>query len=112
MCCYGNLEATNRFLAKNKHKKFVYCYKVVNENYISPFYQKRFKKGWNKSNSSARLITRDRNIERGIHVYINKTNPIYPFEIIIKVRCYLKDFIGCNKSTTHAVFRKVYVEKL
>src|SRR5687768_2572786 len=129
MCLYTNKEAVKKFLKDNKKVEFIYCYKrvqlgklvwngytyVTNSSGLYGPYQScyQYKAGWNKSNSKRRKpYTTNHSVGKGIHVYLTKRQAksyTYGSELIIRVKCYLKDFLGINGRNTHAVFSKVYI---
>lgn len=56
---------------------------------------------------------RDVEINRGIHVYLQKPGPFSPFcaERVVPMTAYLKDLVAVNEDKSEAVFMKVFLAK-
>lgn len=116
MCAYVNIKQQNEFLNKHRNHKTVTVYKVlVNNNgiLISPYYYTQYLPGWIKSNSRAKLQSKDlREINKGIHVFINKKSAELLASygrVYVKMTANLEDLICVGDND--AVFKKVYLSQ-
>lgn len=117
MCLYVNNEATKKFL--NKHKgEYIMAYKVaqIRDGKVKGVYQSdyEYKVGVNKSNSQRKKVVFKGTLERGIHVCLSENEvethiSDYNTCVVIRVRCYLKDFLGADG--TQAAFRKIHISE-
>ena len=117
MCTNVRLDLQEKFLKKHKGKKTVTVYKYLTKEdgeLSSPFYTKTWKPGEIKSNSSAKLQSKDgREINRGIYTYTRLQNAkcgmIESYEVVVKLTANIKDLIciGGYADEQIAVFSKV-----
>ena len=135
MCLEYSKFATDKLLksCKKSKKTYIICYKVLHKcptgRIISPVYKPyTWKGGWNygKYGNYVKIkkpykvfykVSRTNYIDAGIHVYTTKAEAKNSWwyygendTIIIPVKCYLKDIIGCSENK-EAVFAKVWVNK-
>jgi hypothetical protein len=119
MCFTYNKKDSDNFVQKNKNKQFVWMYKKVYQDDISGIYSQVYHHIWkigiNKSGSRLRYNTKRRHytqINKAIHTYIGK---VYDGAVCgsfyIRVKCYIKDFIGINYGNGCAVWRQVTLPK-
>ena len=80
---------------------------------ISPYIGKVVNLGWYKGNSSRKSHSlKAEDIHRGIHVYTKHLKIKEDFyQVVIKVKCYIKDLIGVNSADGVAAFHKIYIPK-
>lgn len=121
MCLYYDKDASQDFVRKNRNKQFVWMYKKVyhhSDVLVSPVYSYQWQPGINKSLSRNKYKPNRRSdcrINVGIHVYCKLQTALNSFTCYqhktkyLRVRCYLKDFIGMG--CREAVFTKVYLSK-
>lgn len=124
MCLPYNHENTENF--KKKKVKSIMCYKLLEKRkqknkfiLVSPiYYTKRWLPGECRSNRRSKSVSNSEiryGVDKGIHVYLTKRaaeNNKSSWEVLVKVTCYLKDFIACSNSDyNEAVFTKVYLSK-
>jgi hypothetical protein len=115
-------DVTENFKKELASTKYIYCYKIVQlqKNKLVGLYYSNYtyRGGWNKSNRKTTKPTPY--IGRGIHVYIDKPDKIlYNNQKLIRVKCYIKDLIGCGfysftsnyKRPYMSVFTKVWIDK-
>lgn len=116
MCAYVNLAATNAFVKKHKKNKTVTVYKylTIEDGVLrSPFRYNKWLPGVIKSNSKAKLqIMKGREINRGIHVYLNRKDAEdnADGDIVVKLTAKIEDLI-CLGILDEAVFRSVTFSK-
>lgn len=113
MCALVDAELTKKYVNKKKNTTYVKVYKrltVDNNKLLAPFMYTEYKPGINKSNSRAKLQTKNSaEINRGIHVYPNKEDAsrrVRGWEVIVEMKAKISDLI-CLGSCDEAVFRKV-----
>ena len=123
MCLIENCADKKDFIKQSKKKritKFTFwkVVKICNNNYYSTMFSCLYKPGWNKSDRKHVLndpFDRGWYIHRGIHVYLTRHKARFNVFCndckVIKVICYLKDFVSCNNKDQEAVFMKVFVPK-
>lgn len=122
MCLNNNCDDVADFLKKNRRRKIVKVYKLLNRNIrasnpflYSPYYGKEYIVGENRSNSKRKKPSlKDEKIERGIHVFLDRDAAYFKLHymdgyIIVEFTAKVKDVIGVKNS--HAVFRRVYLSK-
>lgn len=118
MCCEAKVKKTNKFLEKHKDKDWIYCYKILDEDNFSPYFNLLYEIGIVTSGPDIfPLIKTCQDINIGIHVYTDlqeAKNETWTRDKIIRVKCYLKDLIGVGDfdGSLTAVFNKVEVESL
>lgn len=136
MCCYGKLKLTQDFLKKNRRRKTIEVYKLVQKydvrTYSYTFVRTRlngiyrssfeYKPGIIKSRTEKKIITKDEEIKNGIHVWLSfssakghqrQTACGYK---IIKLTADVSDLIGVGlfdseRRKDNAVFKKVYLSQ-
>ena len=119
MCCEADKQSSDEFYEILKKEGWVWGYKyvviVTNQPIkITSYYHFNhiWKPGWNKCNGKIRTYKNRKyitEIYQGIHVYRESKFCDGYHNSNMKVKCYLKDFVGADKSS--AVFTKVYLLK-
>lgn len=118
MCLHIDVMVTRKFIKDNRNKKEITCYKSLNIDaygLYSLYYFTRYKKGINLSNRKYNYNNlRDDSVygclNKGIHVYIDKSKCKKAGRIIVPVLCKLKDLVKCGNDND-AVFMKVRIRK-
>jgi hypothetical protein len=142
MCMTNCVEETRKFLKKHKNHKTCTVYKVVQQecfiekpyyydengkwhnsvlaktgNLVGPFQAGyKYSVGWNKSGSRAKLATKNKDIEKGIHVCLTWEEAKYIGGLnvsskIIKVKVNIEDLIGVNANSERAVFKQIFISQ-
>lgn len=130
MCLHLNHKESEKFLKKNAGKEFVWMYKKLEERktynsntgaykfhkgvYSTPYQRVDVELGTLKAiQPKLPYVELKASYNRhtisggGIHVYRNKKRYLGEHEIYIKVKCFMKDFLGC--STNEACFRSIKI---
>lgn len=120
MCLNAKLADTLHFMDKHKHDEYITVYKLVSliepqsnsPGFRSPFMAKKYSPGWNYADIELPLITEDKSILNGLHVFIehNATIVWARDETLLPCQAYLSDLIGVDYNVKHAAFRKLYID--
>ena len=117
MAC--NKENTEKFLKKNKNKKLVKVYKVLDISNKSPYMNKLYTVGENNAGKLERKqipINRNQDIAKGIHVHLTLTSArimethYYYNRKTVEAWVRPSDLIGVSLDNNKAVFTKIYID--
>jgi len=134
MCLATTKKETEDFRNKNQDKEFIWAYKLyeIYEGKLYPVWYHRYcsvKPGEIKSDRSRLSFdkrdedywtpsypyiynsTASWSIRRGIHVYNYKQLFNKNKYRMVRVRCFMSDFVACNGVVGEMVFRKVHLSE-
>ena len=116
MCLSIQQSSMRHIRGRMKKTGSVICYKILNQGLYSPIRCQQYHSGFNYS---YRQVTdlficekESDTVNNGLHVYTSKKQALLRsnrWNIIIPVRCYLKDFVAAGHKG--AVFTKVFIRK-